>query len=78
MRLSSIKGDTGWKPNETLRKYRVFFNGTECFDCEIADEEKGCIKRIRRVQNPLTRQTQVFRSPYEFGKVEIKEKQNGI
>lgn len=75
MRLSSIKGDAGWKPNQALQRYRVFFNGVECHDCEIADEEKGCIKRIRRVQNPLTRQIQVFRKDYEFGKVEIREKQ---
>jgi hypothetical protein len=74
MRLSSIKGDKGWKPNAALQRYRVFFNGVECFDCEIADEEKGCIKRVRRVQNSLTKQIQVFRSDYEFGKVEIKEK----
>lgn len=74
MRLSSIKGDAGYKPDSQLARYRVFFNGVEQFDCEIADEERGMIKRIRRVQNPITRQIQVFRKDAEFGVVEIKEK----
>lgn len=74
MRLSSIKGDPGWKPDNVLRNYRVFFNDVEIFDAEIADEEKGVIKRIRRVQNPLTKQVQTFRGPFEFGEVKIKEK----
>jgi len=74
MRLSSIKGDSGYKSNVALARYRVFFNGVEIFDCEIADEERGMIKRIRRVQNPLTRQVQTFRKDAEFGEVIIKVK----
>jgi hypothetical protein len=74
MRLSSIKGDSGYKSNAQLSRYRVFFNGIEQFDCEIADEERGMIKRIRRVRNPLTRQIQTFRKDPEFGVVKIKEK----
>jgi hypothetical protein len=72
-RLSSVKGDRGWKPNETLRRFRVFFNDVERFDCEIADVDKGYIRTVRRVQNPLTRQVQTFRSDL-FGKVEIRAK----
>lgn len=74
MRLSVIKGDPGWKPNETLRKYRVFFNDVELFDCQIADEEKRFVVRQIAVHHPLLRKTFFKRKPAEFGKVEIRER----
>lgn len=74
MRLSTIKGDPGHRTDFALKKYRVFLDGVELFDCQIADEERGLVVRQIGVHNPLLRRTFFKRLPPQFGKVEIKER----
>ncbi len=74
MRLSTIKGDAGFKPDSILQQYTIWFDGEQVRDCEIADEEKGMIRQIYRHRNPLTRQIMTRRLEPKFGKVEIRLK----
>ena len=73
MRLSIIKGDAGYKSKDECRRYRVFLDGVERLDCQIADEERGYIRTLTLHRNPLTRQI-LRRQQDLFGKVEIKVK----
>lgn len=73
-RLSSIRGDRGYQSNGKLKLFRIFLNGEEQFDCEVADSALGYIKRISVVQNPRTRQIKKTRSLRIYGQVEIEYK----
>lgn len=73
MRLSLVKGDAGYKSKDECKRYRVFLDGVERFDCQTADEERGYIRTITYHRNPLTRQV-LTRQQDLFGKVEIRLK----
>lgn len=73
MRLSTIKTDSGYKPDAELRKFEVFMEGKRETMCEVADEEKGYIIRVMRVRDRFSRQVRLQRSPKLYGKVEIRE-----
>lgn len=73
MRLSTIKTDSGYKPDAELRKFEVFMEGKRETHCEVADEEKGYIIRVMRVRDRFSRQVRLQRSPKLYGKVEIRE-----
>lgn len=40
--------DVDFHPAHVLRKYRVYLNGVELFDCQVADAEKGYVLRQRK------------------------------
>lgn len=70
-RLSSIRGDKGYKSDAKLAQYRVLFNDVEQFDCEVADVTDGYIKRVTVRKHSHTGRQQVMRTDKIFGKVEI-------
>lgn len=73
-RLSTVKGDRGFRPLSEMGVFRVLFNGVQQTDCEVADVTEGYIRRVRVYVNPLTRQPKIVRSGKIFGKVEIQLK----
>lgn len=77
MRLSTLKTDSGYKPDAELRKYEVFLDGKRESYCEVADEGppegKGYVIRVMRVRDRFSRKVVLRRSPKIYGKVEIRE-----
>jgi hypothetical protein len=73
MRLSTLKSDSGYKPDAELRKYEVFMEGKKETFCEVADEEHGYIIRVIKVRDPYSRKVVLRRSGKLYGKVEIRE-----
>ena len=73
MRLSTLKTDSGYKPDAELKRFAVYLNGQQETMCEVADEEHGYIIRVMRVWDKFARRAVVRRSPKIFGKVEIRE-----
>lgn len=72
MRLSITKSDAGFR--EDLDRFRVFFNGTEMFDCAVADEEGGYIRRMIRKKPAPWVPMSIKILPKQFGTVKIEPK----
>lgn len=72
MRLSSIKGDSGFQSYEELQNYTVTFNGKERRDCKVADEEKGYVIPMVRAKGRTVPGARLY------GKVEIKRKESRL
>lgn len=70
MRLSILKNDKGFITTEQAKLFRVFFNGVERNDCEVADEEKGFIRSVKGVSKGPGRGVRYVRMKL-VGKVEI-------
>lgn len=74
MRLSIEPKDPGYKPMEELKRYRVFFDGVEKFNCHTADEEKGFIRTLSQARPaPWLPVVNRVSAPIK-GKVEIRRK----
>ena len=73
-RLSSRRGDKGYKSSGKLQRYRILLDGVEQYDCEVADVTEGYVERISVRTNKFAKTETVTRSGKITGTVEIKER----
>lgn len=73
-RLSSRRGDKGYKSSGKLQRYRIYLNGVEQHDCEVADVKEGYVELVSIQTNKFAKTETVTRSGKITGTVEIKER----